>query len=648
MLLKNKITATHNLLKEYFYFPACILFFINFIILLYFKIELHFINTTLSFYLLLLFGFLSFFIWLNQTKKALLRKNILNILRSIFLSSIILQIFINFISMSDLVFYYKMHRPLFFITILCGVIIFYFNNKSDEKKIDSQSSPRGWTYRVIIITLLMFFLGLHFFDLGKNNFTNDEFQTIGSAWNFKEVGNFYKWDWLENNSSQYTLLGIQDEWSNYTRAELHTIILAGAYTVFGISEFTSRTVSVLFGAILITLVFLTTLYFTKSKKIAVFSMFLTAFHPSIIELDRYTRMYALLMPISLMLLVTSYLCINQFFKEIYTKKTFILLFISIVLLIAAYNLHNLSLIFIPPILLFIIYLSYFKNKRLFIILAILSLSFLTITILIWDRLINIDQALIFLNLTNIRTYDFNYIYFEFLFKYPIYFISYSLILINCANEVFFKKEKDFFFLYLSLIIGFGLITYIFMIDRFAHPSYISPFLSISIILFSISLFNIIHLFPKKIDGAILVSLISFFCIINFSNNIEYIYGNKNIYFVNYSKGYDELRKIDNNEYINLFYQYERFYYLQDGKFNTFTFGKKDYTPENEQRFFENILKTKNGWVTWEKSTAGDIKNSTREFIQKHFKDLSQPNTNVYLYHYQTEDIRKLIEKYETN
>ncbi len=249
----------------------------------------------------------------------------------------------------------------------------------------------------------------------------------------------YFWDF---SSQSPTMISANRAWP-------HSIILSGVYSVFGISEFSSRFVSVIAGSLLILFSYFFSLYFSKSRLISLVYASLIATSFPLIEFSRHTRMY------SLFILVFPFLCL-LIYQLLHQRSSLIKFSFTILVFLLAYWLHLLTLL-LPVGLL--IYTGYFglikKHRRLkqvflalfFCLLIILALSF-------W---LDIDffQSYFF-SVTPV----FRWQYFKFILEYPLPAIISAVIIIPALPQLFKHRQSA----YLLTII----LTYSFFLTFFSQ------------------------------------------------------------------------------------------------------------------------------------------------------------------------------------
>ena len=194
-------------------------------------------------------------------------------------------------------------------------------------------SNKGFVFSALFLLLLAGGF-LRVWNLGVPSFWVDEVNTVYSAQNYLEKGK------MELPSGM-----------KYERAKLHTYAVAAVYRYLGISEWTSRLPSVLFGIMSILIVYLLG-YHMGGIHVGLMAAFLMAFSHFEVGWSRVTRMYPLL---QLLTLLSSYAFIKGFEKPFGKERLSALSWISglvwliifgILIIITAFMVHYLAL-FIP-------------------------------------------------------------------------------------------------------------------------------------------------------------------------------------------------------------------------------------------------------------------------------------------------------------
>jgi hypothetical protein len=164
---------------------------------------------------------------------------------------------------------------------------------------------------VLGLILLVVSLFVFSYQLTEVDFQQDEYQVIEAAEGFRKEGNFYKWDFRLDESGKNTDCLEQDKSCNYTRAFPHTILVSTSAEIFGeMNELSARMPSVIFGAIFVLVYFLFSCWLAKnvikanrtvSLSFAFLSTLFIIFKPIHKDIFGTVRMYALLYPISILL-----------------------------------------------------------------------------------------------------------------------------------------------------------------------------------------------------------------------------------------------------------------------------------------------------------------------------------------------------------
>ena len=234
-----------------------------------------------------------------------------------------------------------------FIVLGTGLVIYSFI----PKQVDSIASRfRDWLIQVtdrltpkstlvIIVALMAIGFYLRFNNLGDRSF------------------------WYDEAITSYAAIGLLDHGTPilpsgevYIRALLNTYLIALSFKTFGINEFSARIVSVIFGTLIIPLVYLLGKEF-KSKRVGLIAALLITFSAFEILWAREARMYA---QFQFFYLLTVYLFYISLKKDNY--KLF--LFSGISFILAWYS-HRLSLCFVPVAVTYILLCKrkeFLKNK----------------------------------------------------------------------------------------------------------------------------------------------------------------------------------------------------------------------------------------------------------------------------------------------
>lgn len=132
-----------------------------------------------------------------------------------------------------------------------------------------------------VLTAMAFWL--RFDHLGQVNFYNDEYYQFETAVGLIDSGQLQRYDFYSHT-----------EGDAYTRASLFTRQVAASMEWFGINETAARLPAVLWGTLLIPLLFFITWQLTRKPVIAYAVATILTFDDLMIGLSRYVRMYSML------------------------------------------------------------------------------------------------------------------------------------------------------------------------------------------------------------------------------------------------------------------------------------------------------------------------------------------------------------------
>ncbi len=464
--------------------------------------------------------------------------------------------------------------------------------------------------RIISIVVFLICGVLIFYRLGFYDIWEDENSVINAAIGMQQHGMAY----------------LQD---GYERVWIHSLLISWVFDLFGVSEFTGRLPSALFG-----LIFVLICYYAYSRwygkgLIAVMIPIVCLMNDRFLILFRYMRMYALLIPIFLLGVYIIYRTITIKNKEVFFRGHKIrflntkILYIaaSVVMLLLLAHLQKLSMIILPVFFIFIsVLVWYLRTKELiyFLILAIgtgIVLAFLSFG----------------LELNSLRM--FRQVASAMLTKHSVYGEYYRYILDNGlpVNSTM-----------MTLIGGMGLLR-----ARVSRP--IKSILVISYLLIGISLLFMVYLIASegldyryiahivpfvvgillfvwyqsgKLVSAKTASLWLFFILIvsflSFKEDYKRVYV-KHPWAPSYSIVYktlkDKYRRGD-----ALFAQNVKTYYLDPvqlaGNLYHKVPGRKEYTLE---QFKQDITFAQRGWVMWDKHKVYHWREDVITYIYHNFK-----------------------------
>jgi hypothetical protein len=489
-------------------------------------------------------------------------------------------------------------------------------------------------YFVIILTLIG--LGLRAHNLGLNDIRGDENQVVSAAAGYYHTGNYFQWDWIKDEPACTD----KAQGCYYNRAWPHTWMIAQVYKIAGISEASSRIPSVIFGTLLILISYPIALFFTKSRLAALITTFLVTIAPSYISLSRYIRMYAILLPIFLLLVYSTYRAVSEFWiPKLLAKnkqlkqffKTFLpfhwgFVVLGLVLLYFNYHIHINSLVIGPGMMLFVIFAFVLDTKRRkrWKIPAILALLGITAALL----LIITGQFKYNAFISNFAKR--NFIYNDYMFGYPFgRVITMSLFALGLGAAIF---KKNLRIVALGIISLFSLYFFIYIADRYASFVYTSH---LTILVLIVAVYGLVILFKKLKLIPLIISLLIFGGYFATLSTIEagdrYHAQGGAVHSVAYQEIIDHYDPTEHT----LFLQYGRMYYLRElDEINVVSMGRNgSYSFED---FISDLEKAKKGWIAWETGKSYHLQGKVKSYIEENFEKIhgtGVDDTGVEVYYF---------------
>lgn len=496
-------------------------------------------------------------------------------------------------------------------------------------------NKEGWWYSGGLIITFILSIALYSYNLGSYEFREDEFQVVGAAAGYYYDQSFYVWDWLNNELGEHA----------YTRAWPHTWLIAQSYKYLGISEWSSRIVSILFGFIFILESYFIIKFFTHNKLTSIVITMIFLFYTPYINMFRYIRMYALLTPIFFILVYLGYRWISETNDHTIINNKITLIFkrnfdfnyscltIFLIILVFGYFVHMNIFVILPSLFIFFIYRAFLKKERKYIFTSILGVLGAIIVVLLALFTNILAEFMYFITFFERR----NYVYLELLTNYPFPYEIGVVFLATLLIGMFFlnKSELKNKIVYLFMFLIFSLPFFVFVADRYSGFLYVSHLITISILLISVAFFWLVRLFANKYVRTALLMVLILSTGLSFYDGFERLYGDDNGYGT-FTTAYQTIINNYNPENEVVFGQYLRTYYIrdirQDMKFiNMLSNGK--YSLE---QFRCDSKKYGGGWITWETRKSYHVHKDLREYIDKNFikyHGKGIDNTNVEVYYF---------------
>ncbi len=555
--------------------------------------------------------------------------------------------------------YFQMY--LFMFTILLGVITFIVHQKEIDVAVEKEQNFRleeekrkkifdlkfpkiaqipiigtifneiykeGLHYSLALMIIIFVGFFVRIFGLGDFNFRGDEFLVMRAATTYHFKKELYLWDWINKEPA-----GVL-----YQRAWPHTLLVAKAFDIFGISEWSARLVSVIFGTVFIIMSYFIIKYFTNNKKIALLTTYAFALNPSYVELSRYTRMYSLLFPIFLLLAYFFYRGITEGFdlrlKNLFIRKfvsvfnfNYVYLFFGGLLLYIGYVIHLNSLIILPVLLIFLLYLCISRKEKKFILSLI---SFVIMTFFLYQFFLKqifikeLGKFIIF--------FKSNFYYIGYLSKYP-FIIRYSFdSIIGKFGFIFLIFSFTLFLLirnrinkdriaYLMSLIIFTLFFFIFLANRYPSYNYTSHITPFSIALIITSFYYFSRFFTKKFVRILVILFLLANISYSFYNSVGAIYSQENIYG-RFSEAYESILMNFDPEKDVIFGLQLRGYYLKELGDNVTVIDMPKNRNYQFDQFLKDINKYESGWITWESRKRYHLRIEIIDFICNNFEHIN--------------------------
>ncbi len=355
------------------------------------------------------------------------------------------------------------------------------NNEVNSKEQSQHSTKRHQNFFTVGVLILIASISLFtiFYKLDGFDLFSDETQVTQGAAGYYHTGEFKQWSFIQQKTVGNT----------YDRAWPHLFLVAQSYKIFGITPWSSRFPSALFGIIFIISAFFIIKYFIKDHTVVILSTLSFCLYYNYLQLFRWARMYAIAIPVFLLAFYFGYRFLvekNQLkllpLKQIkfghYLNFNYVYLLPFLILIYFSFHLHVNSLLAL--LILFVISIIYYfiKKEAKYLTAIITGIGFIILGYLALPNVGGIINYLSFFEQDNARIYS------ELMFAYPFSKSIGIVLFITGAGLLFFVNHQKFkqvyILLYSSIIITFVLFAYVFNYP--ASFRYVSFFAAISIVL----------------------------------------------------------------------------------------------------------------------------------------------------------------------
>lgn len=501
----------------------------------------------------------------------------------------------------------------------------------------SSDALDGNWYRVGLAVLTGLAAVVYFYRLGFRHLHGDEHQVVAAAAGFYHTGEFYLWDWVASEPTSTV----------YDRAWPHTVLIAASYALFGISEWSSRLPSALAGVVTVPISYYVFRYFFERRRTAFVMSASLVLYPALIGLFRWTRMYALLIPLFLSL---TYLAVRvtterntvdfgdrrvNAFVERYADFNVCLGLLTLPLFLLATQVHRNTFFLLPAVYLFTIYQYHDTRERKYLVGAVAgTIGLLALTL----------QATFTDHLTFLTTFISpfardNTVYVEYLFRYPVPSGLGVILFLAGFISLYLRPEETRRpeMVYLYLLCGFSLVFLVFIGDRYASFVYIVHVVPVGIALVTSAYVMFADALGRRwltygLLGMLLIGIVGPL----FAGTP--VDGYRTRYYEDpqdFSEAYDTIeRNYDEGEVV--FAQYPRKYYLQDLDENAVFVDMRSHQRYTSEEFARDVSRYDSGWLVWSSKKSYHVHPTIRAYSEEHFVKLhgwGVDDTGVEVYYY---------------
>ncbi|WP_290811039.1 glycosyltransferase family 39 protein [Halovivax sp.] len=463
-------------------------------------------------------------------------------------------------------------------------------------------------------------IGVIFYRLGELHLFGDEYLVVDAAASYYYTGELYLWNWIaDDQGSRY-----------YDRAWPHTLLVAASYAVFGISEWSARLVSALFGAATVPVAYVVFRYFTEDRTVALATAAALAIYPSTLFYFRWARMYALLIPLFLLLTYLVHRTTTEGNSlnlrndrsnrliDRYLDFNLGLGLLTLPVLYVAYQVHYNALLVLAVAYVYVCYRAVATREPKYRTASAIGTAGLAAVALVahtTDRLAFLDQFLSFFARENV-------VYLSYLLRFPFeatagvaFFLAGFALLARIDDE---PRRQKLLFCYLLCV--FALVFYVHVGDRYASFAY-----TVHVVPFAVALLLLVYAeFVRSMRSPLLavglvVLLVS--CLVfpmyagTYSWDADRLYHeDREDFRTAYGTIVDEYEEDD-----ALFAQYARDYYLrelpEDAEWISML-NNQEYGPDE---FHDDLERHDSGWVTWETGKTYHVHPEVREYVEENFE-----------------------------
>lgn len=476
------------------------------------------------------------------------------------------------------------------------------------KKLFSKNEVLSTSVLFVIIGISIFtlFYRLDYFDL-----YSDEAAVVEGATGYYHDGVFQQWDFVKDRVKGRV----------YNRAWPHLWLVAQAYKIFGITPWAGRFVSVLFGIFTLLLVYPIARFFTGNKTVALLALLPFVFYYDFLLLLRWTRMYAVLIPVYISLAYISYRMITEKntvkfinLDKITKLKPFVdfnyaMLPIFLFLTYLSYNLHLTSLFIFISIPLFAIAMLVLTKEKKYLTIIILS-AIISPLLLLNPFFQSILIRFTFFESNNAVIYS------HFLAGFPFSWKTNVIIIIVSLFSLFLSKNKEALkkslYLFISIFILWIMFSFIFKYSvSFRYISFAVP-LAI-ILIFATWAISFKTIFNKYIN-IVIVILVVISSVWHFKSIYPKIYVYNWISPGRPSIAFQDIVRYHKKDQL-IYRHWSPIYYIDD--IDT-TIDVK-VISKNFSTAIKTMKEYPSGWLTWKTQHTNLINENLKTFAELYFK-----------------------------
>jgi hypothetical protein len=504
-----------------------------------------------------------------------------------------------------------------------------FLSSSLRRCFDYLSTRYQWIFLppLLVGAFLYYYRGIDVLD-----FSNDEFQVIDTAYGYLKTGFFMKWDFCASKIGRI----------EYLRAFPHTWLVAQAIDLLGMSEWSTRLVSVVFGVSLVCIGYFVADYFIKNGIFSFVAACCLILHPFLSDLFKITRMYSMMAPFFLGTLF----CVHKLFLILddegfgMLRKPLNLLLLLALPVLVGFNalIHINSLTILPYMLFFAVAMALFTRKSVFIWLVGLGLAACGII-----YLISVNFGFLSILTNHMSVFESsNYNYIADLITFPFGFpVGLGLMLLSLVL-IFFLKDRLVRIHILSLfsVTAVGVVFFVFIANRYYASKYISFLMPVSVIWIVFSFYLVTRLFKSRWKRILLFLAAT-------SNIAMPLFQMKPVVkSIDYKTAYATIEANYEPEKKEIIAgQYLRCYYLRGIGNRASLFSLRRRQEVTYGAFMNKIKQTTAGWVTWATQKEGHIRRKIRRtanhcFDKYHGTGVDDTGVEVFYYHQDMPCIRR--------